>query len=193
MLFLCTSTLFFSGYSGAGEKMLEFKTATFAGGCFWCLQSPFDKTAGVIKTVVGYAGGKEDNPSYEQVSGGLTQHVEAIQITYDSTLVKYDELISIFWKNIDPFDSDGQFCDKGKQYTSVVFFHDDEQRHIALQTKQIIETEKQAVSTTLKAYTTFYPAEDYHQQYYQKNPVRYKFYRFSCGRDKRLNAIWGDV
>tara|TARA_R110002110_G_scaffold124505_2_gene301879 strand:- start:29701 stop:30309 length:609 start_codon:yes stop_codon:yes gene_type:complete len=181
----------FGGYSYAGVKKSEYNVATFAGGCFWCLQPPYDKTEGVVKTVVGYAGGIEKNASYEQVSSGLTRHVEAIQITYDPSIVSYGALISLFWRNIDPFDNKGQFCDKGNQYKSVIYYHDNKQREVAEQTKQKIELDKQNVSTSLREYTTFYPAEDYHQSYYKKNPIRYKLYRYSCGRDKRLEAIWG--
>lgn len=174
------------------KNMSEHQVATFAGGCFWCMQPPFDKTVGVIMTTVGYAGGAEESPSYEQVSSGTTGHVEAIQIAYDPHKVSYDKLLEIFWHNIDPFDGKGQFCDKGKQYHSIIFYHDESQKKSAETSKQAIEKAKGAsVVTEIIAYTTFYSAEEYHQSFYKKSPVRYKFYRYSCGRDKRLESLWG--
>ncbi len=174
----------------------KIETAIFAGGCFWCMQSPFDhlKDKGVLGTRVGYTGGSKSNPTYDETSSGTTGHREAIEITYDSKKISYKELLNIFWKNIDPYDSRGQFCDKGEQYTSAVFYGSDSQRKDFEESKTKIEKQskiKDKIVTTLLPFTKFYAAEDYHQSYYQKNPVRYKYYRFSCGRDKRLNEIWG--
>lgn len=170
----------------------DIKIATFAGGCFWCMEPPYDNTKGVIKTLSGYAGGTEKNPTYEQVSNNLTSHVEAIQISYDATLVSYETLLDIFWRNIDPFDKEGQFCDKGEQYLAKIFTHDEEQHEAAKKSKQAIQQrfKENSVAVEILPFTTFYPAEDYHQDYYQKNPIRYKIYRYGCGRDKRLKTIW---
>jgi len=175
-----------------GKKLA---TATFAGGCFWCLEPPFDQVPGVISTTVGYTGGHKVNPTYEQVSSGGTGHAEAIQIVFDPEKVSYAELLNVFWHNVDPFDAKGQFCDRGSQYRSAIFYHDEEQRKQAEQSKKKLEESlavKQAVATEIVAATQFYPAEEYHQDYYRKNPVRYKFYRYGCGRDRRLQEIWGD-
>lgn len=177
----------------AKEPMTDYQLATFAGGCFWCMQPEFDQEEGVTKTVVGFAGGKEVNPTYEQVSSNETHHVESIQITYDPTKTDYHKLLTVFWKNIDPTNDKGQFCDKGDQYRSVIFFHDEEQKKQAQASKETL-LKKHKISkiyTDIRPFTTFYPAEDYHQKYYKKNPVRYKFYRFSCGRDQKLKEIWG--
>lgn len=174
------------------SPMKNYQTATFAGGCFWCLQPPFDDTAGVLRTVVGYAGGKEENPTYEQVSSHQTSHVEAIQITYDPDQVNFETLLQVFWHNIDPFDASGQFCDKGAQYKAVIFAHNQEQLKVAQTSKQTIQHQFENINivTEIRPFTNFYPAEDYHQNYYQKNPLRYKFYRYNCGRDKRLKEVW---
>lgn len=174
-----------------GKKLA---TATFAGGCFWCLEPPFDQVPGVISTTVGYTGGQKVNPTYEQVSSGGTGHAEAIQIEFDPEKVSYAELLNVFWHNVDPFDARGQFCDRGSQYRSAIFYHDEEQRKQAEQSKKKLEESlavKQAVATEIVVATQFYPAEEYHQDYYRKNPVRYKFYRYGCGRDRRLQEIWG--
>ena len=170
-------------------------TATFAGGCFWCMEPPFDDLDGVISTTSGYIGGSVDNPTYKQVSRGKTGHTEAIQIVYDPKRVSYTELLDVFWRNIDPTNANGQFCDWGSQYRSEIFFHDDEQRRLATDSKAALEELKpfeEPVVTQITAASTFWPAEDYHQDYYEKNPVRYKFYRYGCGRDKRLEELWGD-
>jgi peptide-methionine (S)-S-oxide reductase len=163
-------------------------TAIFAGGCFWCMQPPFDalKTKGVLKTTVGYTGGTKENPTYEQTSSGSTGHREAIEVVYDAKKIAYKDLLKVFWENIDPFDKDGQFCDKGEQYTAAIFYANDEQKKEAELSKP-----KGNVATSILPAKKFYPAETYHQSYYEKNPVRYKFYRFNCGRDKRLKEVWG--
>ncbi len=163
-------------------------TAIFAGGCFWCMQPPFDALIkkGVIKTTVGYTGGLKENPTYEETSSGGTGHREAIEVVFDSKKITYQELVKIFWENIDPFDRDGQFCDKGEQYTSAIFYTNEAQKKAAETSKP-----KGIVATLILPAKKFYPAEGYHQSYYTKNPIRYKFYRFNCGRDKRLKEIWG--
>jgi peptide-methionine (S)-S-oxide reductase len=167
-------------------------TAIFAGGCFWCMEPPFDKLPGVKATTSGYTGGNKVNPTYEEVSAGDTGHVEAVQITYDPKQVSYEKLLEVFWHNVDPLDKGGQFCDRGSTYTSAIFVQNQEQRKLAEQSKAAIEKQLgKPVFTTIRVATTFYPAEDYHQDYYQKNPLRYKYYRYSCGRDQRLEELWG--
>ena len=167
--------------------------ATFAGGCFWCMVPPFDAEPGVIETIVGYTGGSTENPTYKQVSAGGSGHAESIRIIYDPEIVSYDRLLEIFWKNIDPLDSNGQFCDKGSQYRSAIFYHNEEQKKLAEESKNRIEKNGSlsgSIVTEIVSALTFYPAEEYHQEYYKKNPLRYKFYRRSCRRDKRLSELW---
>jgi peptide-methionine (S)-S-oxide reductase len=166
--------------------------ATFAGGCFWCVEADFDKVDGVVSTTSGYIGGKIANPTYQQVSAGGTGHAEAVEVVYDPAKVSYEKLLDVFWHNIDPLVKDRQFCDHGDQYRTAIFFHDDDQRRLAEATKKTVEARfKQTVYTEITAAGPFYKAEDYHQDYYSKNPVRYKFYRFNCGRDQRLEELWG--
>lgn len=168
-------------------------TATFAGGCFWCLEQPFDQLPGVASTVSGYTGGDVENPTYTQVSNGNTGHVEAMQVSYDPEQVSYETLLDTFWHNIDPLDDYGQFCDKGSQYRSAVFYETPEQQALAVSSKEALAEEfEQPIATDIRPAAPFYPAEDYHQNYYQTRPVRYKVYRFGCGRDQRLADIWGD-
>lgn len=172
----------------------DLAKATFAGGCFWCMEPPYDKLEGVVSTTSGYIGGKTQNPTYEQVSSGGTGHAEAVQIVYDPKKVSYEKLLEVFWRNIDPADASGQFCDKGTQYRSAIFYHGEEQKRIAEASKATLEKSKpfkQAIATTIVPAAEFYPAEEYHQDYYQKNPIRYKFYRSRCGRDQRLEQLWG--
>ncbi|MDN6322745.1 MAG: peptide-methionine (S)-S-oxide reductase MsrA [Halomonas sp.] len=167
--------------------------ATFAGGCFWCMEPPYDNQPGVSATISGYIGGELENPSYEDISRGGTGHAEVVQVEYDSEQISYVQLLDIFWRNIDPFAVDRQFCDVGDQYRSAIFYHDDEQRELAEASKAEMQTRfDREIATEILPATTFWPAEEYHQDYYQKNPVRYKFYRFSCGRDDRLEEVWGE-
>ncbi|MBC7540503.1 MAG: peptide-methionine (S)-S-oxide reductase MsrA [Bacteriovorax sp.] len=163
-------------------------TAIFAGGCFWCMQPPFDALIGKgVNTVkVGYSGGSKENPTYEETSAGGTGHRESIEVNYNPKKISYSQLIKIFWENIDPFDEHGQFCDKGEQYTSAVFYNNEQEKLEFEKTKP-----NGLVATLLLPAKKFYPAEEYHQSYYTKNPIRYKFYRFNCGRDKRLKEVWG--
>ena len=167
-------------------------TATFAGGCFWCTEADFDKVEGVISTTSGYIGGMVVNPTYEQVVTGRTGHTEAVEVVYDPAVVSYERLLDVFWKNHDPLAKDRQFCDRGNQYRPGIFYHNEEQRALAEATKKKHQARfKQPIQTEITAATTFYKAEDYHQDYYKKNPVRYQFYRFNCGRDARLEELWG--
>ena len=166
--------------------------ATFAGGCFWCMAQPFDRLDGVVSTTSGDIGGAVKNPSYEAVSSGRTGHTEAVQVVYDPARIGYDRLLHVFWRNIDPFDGSGQFCDKGSQYRPGIFFHDEEQRRLAEASLHEVQGRfKDRIAVELTPAAEFYAAEDYHQDYYQKNPARYRFYRFGCGRDGRLAQVWG--
>ncbi|MCF8072983.1 MAG: peptide-methionine (S)-S-oxide reductase MsrA [Desulfarculaceae bacterium] len=167
--------------------------ATFAGGCFWCMEPPFDKLEGVVSTTSGYTGGQTENPTYEEVSAGTTGHAEALRVVYDPAKVSYQKLLEVFWRNIDPTVKDRQFCDVGNQYRSAIFYHDAEQKRLADQSRAKLEASGKfdAIHTEIVPAGPFYPAEDYHQNYYEKNPVRYKYYRWGCGRDKRLDELWG--
>ena len=168
--------------------------ATFAGGCFWCMEPPFEKLPGVSAVVSGYAGGTEANPTYEQVSAGETGHVEAVQLTYDPAQVTYEQLLDVFWRQIDPTDDGGQFVDRGAQYRSAIFAHDQDQRVAAEASKAALASSGRfdtPLVTRIVAYTTFYPAEDYHQDYYKKSSLRYRYYRYRSGRDQFLDKVWG--
>ena len=169
--------------------------ATFAGGCFWCMEPPFDKLPGVTATISGYTGGSKVNPTYEQVSSGSTGHAEAVQVIYDPKKVTYEKLLETFWVNVDPTVKDRQFCDGGTQYRTSIFYHDEAQRNAAEASKAALEKSKpfkEAIVTPIVMAGAFYPAEEYHQDYYRKNPVRYQIYRSGCGRDARLKQVWGD-
>jgi len=168
--------------------------AYFAGGCFWCMEEAFEKVDGVLTVVSGYMGGTVANPTYEQVSDGRTGHAEAIEVTYDPTKVTYQKLLDAFWRNIDPVTPNAQFCDHGTQYRAAVFYSTDEEKRLAEESKSKIEQSKRLpvpIVTQLVQASTFYQAEDYHQDYYKKNPLRYKYYKYSCGRAQRLEALWG--
>ena len=170
----------------------ESAKATFAGGCFWCMEGPFDKLDGVLSTTSGYTGGSKKNPTYEEVSSGATGHAEAVQIIYDAKKVTYAKLLEVFWHNIDPLTPNAQFCDHGSQYRSAIFYHDETQKRLAEESKKALSSRFRApIVTEIVPATVFYPAEDYHQDYYKKNPLRYKVYRYSCGRDQRLEELWG--
>ncbi|RJP56921.1 MAG: peptide-methionine (S)-S-oxide reductase [Deltaproteobacteria bacterium] len=174
----------------------NLEKATFAGGCFWCMEHPFDEIPGVVSVTSGYTGGREKNPTYEEVSAGGTGHAESVQVVYDPAKVTYEQLLNVFWHNIDPTAKDRQFCDTGHQYRSAIFYHNEGQYKLALQSKALLEknkTFKEPVVTEIVQAAEFYPAEDYHQQYYKKNPIRYKFYRTTCGRDRRLKELWGSA
>ncbi len=168
--------------------------ATFAGGCFWCVESDFDKVPGVVETVSGYTGGTVENPTYRQVTAGGTGHFEAVRVRYDPKRVSYERLLHIFWRSVDPTDDGGQFCDRGESYRTAIFVGSEEERGLAEASKEALEQSMvldAPVVTPIEPAGAFHPAEDYHQDYYTKNPVRYRFYRFSCGRDSRVQQLWG--
>jgi peptide-methionine (S)-S-oxide reductase len=169
--------------------------ATFAGGCFWCMEPPYDKLPGVISTISGYMGGTVRNPSYEQVSSGRTGHAEVVQVTYDPSKVTYEKLVEVFWRNVDPTVKDRQFCDVGTQYRTAIFYHTEEQKRVAEASKAALEQKKPfkaSIVTPVVPAGEFWPAEEYHQDYYKKNPIRYSYYRTGCGRDARLKELWGE-
>ncbi|HEX2188260.1 MAG TPA: peptide-methionine (S)-S-oxide reductase MsrA [Longimicrobiaceae bacterium] len=167
-------------------------TATFAGGCFWCVEEAFDGAEGVVATTSGYTGGRVRNPTYEQVSAGGTGHAEVVQVVFDPRRTGYAELLDVFWRNVDPLTPDRQFCDQGAQYRSAVFYHDAEQRRLAEASKRALAGRfDRPVVTEVAPVGEFWAAEEYHQDYYRKNPVRYRFYKFTCGRAQRLKEVWG--
>ena len=174
----------------------KLEKATFAAGCFWCTEEAFEKVPGVVSAVSGYTGGRVKNPSYEQVSSGRTGHTEAVEVTYDPAKVSYEKLLDTFWLNHDPTVKDRQFCDAGSQYRPEIFYHTEEQKRLAEASKAKWEKEKpfrQPILTPITPATEFYPAEDYHQDYYKKNPLQYKFYVTGCGRYARLDSLWGEL
>lgn len=175
----------------AQENVSEVALATFGGGCFWCMEPPFDQLHGVIKTESGYSGGHVKNPTYKQVVRGNTGHVEVVQVSYDPSIISYQELLAVYWRNVDPYDSGGQFCDRGHSYRPVIFTHNQQQQKIAQLSKQQLQLASN--KTPIEDFSVFYSAEDYHQDYYQKNPVRYKYYRYRCGRDQRLSEVWDSI
>ena len=171
----------------------NIQKATFAGGCFWCMEKPFDDLNGVISTTSGYTGGTGENPTYKQVSAGKTGHAEAVEVKYDLNKVSYDQLLEVFWRNIDPTVQNRQFCDVGSQYRSAIFYHDQNQQELAEKTKKEVQRQlKTQIFTEIIPASTFYPAEEYHQDYYKKSSLLYQYYRYSCGRDRRLREIWGN-
>lgn len=176
------------------KEEMNLQKATFAGGCFWCTEADFEKLPGVVKVVSGYAGGQKENPTYEEVSSGMTGHVEAVQVYYDPAKVTYEELLDDFWRHIDPTDPGGQFVDRGSQYRSVIFFQGEEQKKLAERSKEALEKSgrfSKPIVTEIVAFTNFYEAEEYHQDYYKKHPLKYKFYRYGSGRDQFLKKVWG--
>jgi len=190
LLVACTQ-----GETMKGETM-KGETATFAGGCFWCIEADFEKVDGVIDAVSGFAGGIEKNPTYTEVSSGKTGHTETVQIKFDPTKISYEQMINIFWKHHDPTDSEGQFVDRGRQYRPAIFYHSKEQKRIAEKTKQDLEQSgrfDKNIVTELLEFTEFFLAEEYHQDYYKKHPIKYKVYRFGSGRDKFLKQVWGNT
>jgi peptide-methionine (S)-S-oxide reductase len=180
-----------TGQQAGGTR---YEKATFAGGCFWCMEPPFDELPGVISTTSGYTGGQTKNPTYEEVSAGHTGHAEAVEILYDPAKINYARLLDVFWKNIDPLTPNRQFCDAGPQYRAAIFYHDAEQKRLAEASKRALETSgrfQRPIVTEIAAAAPFFKAEEYHQDYYKKNPVRFNYYKFSCGRAQRLQEIWG--
>jgi peptide-methionine (S)-S-oxide reductase len=201
-LVVLSSVVFFSGgpvrgvaaapHGAAARHALS--KAVFAGGCFWCEEATFEGIPGIASVVSGFAGGTQPHPTYEAVSSGRTGHAESVEITFDPAVVTYAKLLDVYWHNVDPTQAGGQFCDRGEQYRSAVFYADDAQRRAALASKKAIEDShvlKKPIVTQIVPLTTFWPAEDYHQDYYKKNPVQYHAYRLGCGRDRRLREIWG--
>lgn len=178
----------------SGSAFAQQATAIFAAGCFWCVEADFDKLPGVLATESGYTGGKAANPSYEEVSAGGTGHTEAVRITYDPAKVSYQQLLAHFWRNVDPEAKDRQFCDAGAQYRSAIYYLDEAQRRAAEASRDGLQKSGKVrrIYTEIAPAGPFYPAEEYHQDYYRKNPVRYNFYRYQCGRDARLKQLWGE-
>ena len=184
-----------AGFAGAAATRASkppMARATFAGGCFWCMEPPFEKIPGVASVTSGYTGGQKVDPSYEEVSAGGTGHAESVDIVYDPSKVGYPQLLDVFWHNVDPTQGDGQFCDHGHQYRTAIFYHDAEQKRLAQESKEKVQARLQKpVVTEIVAASRFYPAEEYHQDFYKKSPVRYYTYRAGCGRDRRLKELWG--
>jgi len=196
-LFLLPVLAFAAGLAFAAAPTVPpgHAVATFAGGCFWCMEPPYDKLPGVTATTSGYIGGRTVNPTYKEVSSGSTGHTEAVQVIYDPKKVTYEKLLDVFWVNVDPTVKNRQFCDAGNQYRTGIFYHDDAQRRAAEASRAAIEKSKpfkDPIVVPIEMAGTFYPAEDYHQDYYTKNPIRYNYYRAGCGRDARLKELWGE-
>lgn len=195
-MFLSTLLAWFIPVVTFADAEPQTARATFAGGCFWCMEQPFDELPGVLSTTSGYTGGSKPDPTYEEVSAGSTGHAEAVEVVYDPARVSYEKLLEVFWINIDPTVKDRQFCDVGNQYRTAIYFHNEAQRQLAEAYKAKLEQTKpfeEPIVTEITAASTFYPAEEYHQDYYKKNPLRYHWYRFNCGRDQRLRQLWGDA
>ncbi len=190
-----------AGVGGATETAparvpAKTEVAVFAGGCFWCVESDFDKVPGVVDTVSGYAGGRTKNPDYKSVSAGGTGHLEVVKVTFDPEVVSYRQLVDYFWRTVNPTDAGGQFCDRGESYQTAIFAQDEAQKKAAEESKAALEASKVLkwpVVTPVRVETQFWPAEDYHQNYYQVNSLKYKYYRYGCGRDARLKELWGDT
>lgn len=179
----------------SGASTEKYAKATFAGGCFWCMEPPFEKLQGVISVTPGYTGGKKENPTYEEVSSGRTGHAEAVEVLYDPAQISYAKLLDVFWRNIDPTTRDRQFVDSGSQYRTAVFYHNEGQKRLAEETKMKLDRSGRfgkPIVTEIVPAGKFYPAEEYHQDYYKRNSTKYKFYRFNSGRDQYLKRIWGD-
>ena len=169
--------------------------ATFAGGCFWCMEEAFEKVEGVVSAISGYTGGQVENPTYEQVSSGGTGHTESIEVTYEPSKVTYKQLLEVFWRNVDPTTPNAQFCDHGNQYRTAIFYHDENQKQLIDESRQRVENSKtfpESIVTEIAPASVFYSAEEYHQDFYTKNPIRYKFYKWNCGRAQRLEQLWGN-
>ena len=194
-IFIFAFLTVFGGFMSlnAQNALAAEKQAVFAGGCFWCMEKPFDHLEGVISTTSGFSGGRVVNPSYKGVSQGGTGHIEVISVIYDDAKVSYEKLLETYWANVDPVDAGGQFCDRGHTYSTAIFYKDEAEKALAEQSKvSIAKKLDQDIATQILAFEAFYPAEDYHQNYYKTNPVKYKLYRWRCGRDQRLQEVWGD-
>jgi len=194
ILLLISMSLSYPAISDPLMSRHPVEKASFAGGCFWCMQHPFDKLEGVISTTVGYTGGQRTHPNYKEVSAGGTGHAEAVLIKYDPSKISYQQLLSVFWRQIDPTDAGGQFVDRGDQYRTAIFYHNNKQRQLAEQSRAALEASgrfNKPIVTRIVAASTFWPAEEYHQHYADKNPIRYRFYRYYSGRDQYLKRVWG--
>jgi peptide-methionine (S)-S-oxide reductase len=195
-LLLALAAVFMLDLAAARAQTSSHQVATFAGGCFWCTEADFDKVKGVISTTSGFMGGKTPNPSYQQVVAGGTGHAEVVQITFDPAIVTYKHLVDVYWRSVDPLDKGGQFCDRGDQYRTAIFYHDEAQKKVALDSKAALEAEGplkgKKIVTEISPAATFTKAEDYHQDFYLKSPGRYLPYRAGCRRDARLKEVWGD-
>lgn len=196
-LYILFFAFFYASQAWSEAKSAEKQDfAVFAGGCFWCMEPPYEDIDGVKSVTSGYAGGKELNPSYKEVASGKTGHVEAVKIIYDPNKVSYKKLLKIFWMNINPMDDGGQFVDRGFQYSPAIFYANKDQKKAAESSRAALDKSKKfpkPIATAIKPFTTFFPAEDYHQDYYKKNPIRYKYYRYRSGRDDFLERYWGGV
>ena len=180
--------------AGAATETPPLEKAVFAGGCFWCMEEVFEAVPGVQSVVSGYTGGGQPNPTYEEVSAGTTGHAESVEIVFDPAVVSYEHLLDVFWHNVDPTTADRQFCDKGPQYRPAIFYRGDLQKNLAEESRDRIDGSKTfqgALRVEIVPASTFYAAEEYHQDFYKRNPIRYKFYKFNCGRAQRLEALWG--
>ena len=192
--FLMTTAALAQAPPAVDKTSDKLAMATFAGGCFWCMEPPFDVLDGVVSTISGFMGGRTPNPTYQQVTAGGTGHIEVVHVTYDPEKISYERLLQVFWRNVDPYDAGGQFCDRGESYTTAIFAHTSEQKRLAEASKATLVASgplKQPIVTVVRDASAFTAAEDYHQDYYIKNPLRYKYYRYRCGRDQRLEEIWG--
>lgn len=190
-----TGVLMIIPYESNADGSLQQAKATFAGGCFWCMEEAFEKIEGVASVVSGYTGGQVEDPTYEQVSAGGTGHTESIEVTFDPSKVTYKQLLDVFWRNVDPTTPNAQFCDHGNQYRTAIFYHDENQKQLIEESKQRIESSKtfpESIVTEIAPASEFYIAEEYHQDFYTKNPIRYKYYKWNCGRANRLEQLWGN-
>jgi peptide-methionine (S)-S-oxide reductase len=191
---LAVFVLLASAQASPPQPARQLAKATFAGGCFWCMEPPFDKVDGVVSTTSGYTGGTKKNPTYEEVSSGGTGHAESVQVVYDPSKVNYAKLLEVYWHNVDPTVANRQFCDVGEQYRTAIFYHDAEQKRLAEESKAEVQKKLgKPVLTQIVPASAFWAAEEYHQDYYMKNPIRYKLYRNGCGRDARLEEVWGEA
>lgn len=179
------------GWTPNSSRLTSERVATFAGGCVWCMEPPFEKLDGVTSVTSGYTGGTKRNPTYDEVSEGGTGHAESVEIRFDPSKISYQKLLEVFWRNVDPLTANGQFCDRGNQYRTAIFYHDEEQHQLALASMREMQKRfREPIVTEIVPAGEFWRAEEYHQDYYKKNPVRYRFYRFNCGRDARLDELW---
>lgn len=191
-LLLLAGALVYSAHTAEPDNKA---TAIFAGGCFWCMEEAFESVPGVLTVTSGYIGGQTPNPTYKQVSSGGTGHAEAVAVVYDPAQVSYSALLEVFWRNVDPITPNAQFCDRGSQYRAAIFYRNDEQKRLAEASRhKLMQSQRfnDPIVTQIEAASTFYPAEEYHQDYYKKNPLRYKFYKYTCGRAQRLQKLWGE-